>query len=111
MATATYVQAGDSIDYTPASDVSAGEVVVQGNLIGIAKLDIAAGNLGALAVKGIFDLPKATGASTAIAAGKKVYWNAGAAQATETTTNNEYLGKTVAAAADADTTVRVRVSQ
>ena len=68
MATAEYVQNGDYLDYTPGSAVSAGDVVVQGDLIGIAKGDIAADTLGALAVTGVFDVPKATGASTAITA-------------------------------------------
>ena len=65
MAKATFIQDGKSIDYTPGSAVSAGDVVVQGDLIGIAKLDIAADALGALAVKGVFDFPKAAGDSTA----------------------------------------------
>ena len=61
MATAQFIHDGKSIDYTPGADVSAGDVVVQNDLIGIAKLDIASGALGALAVTGVFDLPKATG--------------------------------------------------
>jgi predicted RecA/RadA family phage recombinase len=39
MATATYVQHGDSIDHTPGAAVAAGDVVVQGELVGMAKLD------------------------------------------------------------------------
>ena len=111
MATAQFVHDGRSIDYTPASAVTAGDVVVQGDLVGIAKLDIAASALGALAVTGVFDVPKTAGQGTAIAAGKKVYWDATNKVATETAQGNTYLGKTVAAAADADTTVRVRLSQ
>jgi len=113
MATAQFIHDGKSIDYTPGSAVSAGDVVVQGDLIGIAKLDIAASALGALAVDGVFDLPKASGASTAIAAGAKVYWDAGDSEAKEDAESgaNKYLGKVVAAAADADTAVRVRLEQ
>jgi len=113
MATAQFIHDGKSIDYTPGSAVSAGDVVVQGDLIGIAKLDIAAGALGALAVDGVFDLPKASGASTAITAGAKVYWDAGDSEAKEDSESgaNKYLGKVVAAAADADTAVRVRLEQ
>jgi len=65
-----------SIDYTPASDVAAGAVVVQGELVGIAKLDIKANTLGALAVAGVFDIAKATGGGTAITAGAFVHWDA-----------------------------------
>lgn len=111
MATAQFIHDGKSIDYTPTADVAAGDVVVQNDLLGVAKLDIAANTLGALAVIGVFDVPKATGAGTAIGAGAKVYWNATAKQATTTATGNKYLGKTVKAAVDADANVRVRLEQ
>jgi len=110
---ATFVQDGNSIDYTPASDVATGDVVVQNDLVGVAKQPIAAGALGALAVAGVFDFPKATGASTAITAGSTVYWDAGNSVATTDNGGgaNKLIGKTVAAAGDDDATVRVRLSQ
>ena len=108
---ATFIHDGNSIDYTPGSAVTAGAVVVQGELVGVAKVDIPASTLGALAVTGVFDFPKATGAGTAIAAGANCYWNAGAQQATTTATGNKLIGKSVRAAADADATVRIRMSQ
>ncbi len=113
MATATYVQHGDAIDYTPGADVAAGDVVVQGELVGIAKTAIAANLIGAIAVSGVFDVPKATGASTAITAGANVYWDATNSVATtdDDTGNNKLLGKTALAAADGDATVRVRLMQ
>ena len=112
MATATFVHDGKVIDYTPGADVSAGDVVVQQELIGIAKLDIASGILGALAVTGVFDVPKAAGVGEAIGAGAKVYWDVAdsVAKADDEAGANKYLGKTVAAAGDDDTTVRVRLS-
>ena len=126
--TVKFIHRGDAIDYTPSSDVSAGDVVVQEDLVGVAKLDIKANALGALAVSGVFDFPKATGTNTGLAAGAKVYWDTagkvvvdadGSATATGTGTpedagNEEifpYLGKTVTVAADDDETVRVRMSQ
>lgn len=111
MAIATFVHDGDAIDYTPSAAVAPGDVVVQGELIGIAKTAIAANVLGALAATGVFDLPKATGASTAITAGALVYWDATNHVATATATGNKLLGKTIAAATDADATVRVRLDQ
>jgi predicted RecA/RadA family phage recombinase len=111
MATATFVQEGSAIDYTPSADVAAGDVVVQGDLAGVAPRPIAANTLGALAVGGVFEFPKATGTGKAIAAGKKVYWDATNKQATETSSGNTFLGKTVAAVGDSDATVRVRLSQ
>ena len=113
MATVMFRQAGDSIDFTPGADVAAGDVVVQGDLVSVAKLDIKTSQLGALAVVGVFDFPKATGAATAIAAGAKVYWDEADQQAKEDdeTGANKLIGKTVAAVGDDDATVRVRLSQ
>jgi predicted RecA/RadA family phage recombinase len=113
MATATYVHDGNAIDYTPGSDVSAGDVVVLEDLIGVAKRPIAAGALGALAVAGVFDFPKTAGVGEAIAAGAKVYWDVadGVAKTDDETGANKLIGKVVAAVGDDDTTVRVRLSQ
>jgi predicted RecA/RadA family phage recombinase len=108
---AIFVHDGTSVDYTPGSAVIGGDVVVQGELVGVAKIDIPTNKLGALAVAGVFDFPKATGVGTAITAGALTYWNAGAQQATTTAAGNKLIGKCVRAAADADATVRVRMSQ
>jgi predicted RecA/RadA family phage recombinase len=69
-----YVQDGDLIDHTPVAAVSAGQVVQIGNLVTVAPRPIAAGALGAVAVEGVFFLPKPTGSGTNYAAGSKVYW-------------------------------------
>ena len=50
---ARYVQRGESIDFIPAFDVAAGDIVKVGSLVGVAKLDIKAGELGALALCGV----------------------------------------------------------
>jgi len=111
MATATFVHDGSSIDYTPSAAVAAGDVVVQADLIGVARTPIAANALGSLAVRGVFDVPKATGGGSAIAVGSTVYWDATNKVATTTAAGNKLLGKTIKAAADADAIVRVRLSQ
>lgn len=122
MATAQFIHDGNAIDYRPASDLPAGSVVVQGDLVGITKRDIATGQLGVLELTGVFDLPKATGAGSGIAAGKKVYWKpaAGENPAVATTDADDggtpatayaYVGKCIRAATDADATVRVRLEQ
>ena len=113
MPQATFVQDGCAIDYTPGAAVAAGDVVVQGDLIGVAKRPIAANELGALAVEGVFDFPKATGGGSAIATGVNVYWDVAEAVAkTDSEAGaNKLLGKTTKAAGDNDATVRVRLSQ
>jgi len=110
---ARYIQTGDAVDYTPGADVNAGDVVVQGELVGVAKLDIKTGKLGALAVTGLFDFPKATGAGTAIAAGTRVHWDVAeqVAKADDESGANQEIGKSVKAASDTDAVVRARLSQ
>ena len=94
---AKYIQKGDAVDYTPGADVSAGDVIVQGDLVGVAKLDIKTGKLGALALTGLFDFPKAAG--TAIAAGARCYWDAaeGVAKGDAEAGANKLAGKAVGA--------------
>jgi predicted RecA/RadA family phage recombinase len=113
MATTRFIHDGNSIDYTPGANVSAGDVVVQNDLVGIAKLDIAANVLGALAVTGVFDFPKATGSGTAITAGANCYWDVaeGVAKTDAESGANKLIGKCIKAAGDDDATVRVRMSQ
>lgn len=113
MATATYIQAGDEFDYTPPSDVKAGDVVVLNELVGVAKRDLPANRLGSLSVAGVFDFPKATGPDTAIGAGLDVFWNEAERVAKTDSEDgaNKRIGRSVAAAGDNDTTVRVRLSQ
>jgi len=106
-----FVQSGDNIDYTPTADVATGAVIVQGELIGVAKRPIPANTQGSLAVDGVFDFPKATAVGSAIGMGALVYWNATAQQATTTASGNKLIGKSIKAAADADVTIRVRLSQ
>ena len=101
---ARFVQRGESIDYRPDTPVAAGDVIVQDNLIGIARLDIAAGTLGSLAVVGVFDVVKD---NSAVIAGNAVYWNADAKKATTAKTGNQYLGKAIQDAEASGDTVRV----
>ena len=113
MPDAVFVQQGDIIDYAPSSAMEAGAVVVLGELVGVATRPIHANTRGALSVSGVFDFPKATGSSTAIAAGANVYWDVADGEATTDadTGTNKLPGKTIQAATDADPTVRVRLSQ
>lgn len=113
MAQAAYVKEGAAIDYTPGADVAAGDVVVLSDLVGIAKREIKANTPGALAVTGEFDVAKASGGGVTFSAGDKVYWDDtnNLAVATDGAGANKLLGKATAAAADAATTVRVRLSQ
>jgi predicted RecA/RadA family phage recombinase len=109
MPQATFVQDGASIDYTPVADVAAGDVVVQGDLVAVAKLDIKANKLGALATGGVFDFAKSGGVAYTV--GTILYWDDTGNVVTTTSAGNKQIGKVVRAAASADLTVRVRLSQ
>jgi predicted RecA/RadA family phage recombinase len=69
----TYFQDGGLIDYTPEAAVTAGDAIVLGGRIFIAKRDIAAGELGSVAASGGFIVPKLTGA---ISGWAKLYYDA-----------------------------------
>lgn len=112
---ALYYQEGDTLDYTPAGAVTAGDVVVSGEVVGIATHDIAASVQGALAVSGVFKVPKVTGA---LAKDAKVYWGAtsdpvsgtagtGAAAGTGV---GAYMGSAAYAALSGDAYVYVRLN-
>jgi predicted RecA/RadA family phage recombinase len=109
MPQAVFVQEGAAIDYTPSADVAAGDVIVQGDLVGVARFDIKSGVLGALAVTGVFDFAKAT--NVAYTVGTILYWDDTNNIVTATATGNKQVGKVVRAAATTDPTVRVRLSQ
>jgi predicted RecA/RadA family phage recombinase len=110
---ATYIQEGREIDYTPSAAVVAGQVVVQANLVGIAKEAIAAGKLGALSVSGIFDVDQN---AEIIPAGAPVYWDANGTSvsgtategaATATASGNTFMGFAQAVTAATDSYVRI----
>ena len=109
MATATYWQRGDAIDYTNggSAKIEANTVIAFGTKIGIAGTDIAVGETGSLIVAGVFELPKASGAVTA---GAAVYWDATNGNITTTSTDNTLAGFATAAAESGDATVLVKIN-
>ena len=104
---AEYFQKGDYIDYRPETNVNAGDVVFLENLVGVAKLDIKAGELGALALNGVYRVVK--GSETA-KAGAPVYWNAGEQVATFVEGSNKRLGVLVADAESDENLCLVKIN-
>jgi predicted RecA/RadA family phage recombinase len=109
MPQATFIQDGKYIDHTPAGALASGDVVVQGDLVGVTVRPLAVGELGSLAVDGVFDFNKNTG--VAFTVGTILYWDDTNNVVTATATGNKQIGKVVRAAATTDTTVRMRLSQ
>lgn len=73
MNVAKYVQRPDTIDFIPNRNIDAGEIVKLGDLIGITKIAVPAGTIGALSIEGIFDVIKDQDAS--FLPGMNVYWD------------------------------------
>ncbi len=110
MPQAVFIHDGCCLDYTPPVDLPTGEVIVQGELVGVTKQPIKANQLGALATDGVFDFAKNTG--VAFTAGAFVYWDDVANVAVASAGGGaKLLGKAVRAALATDTTVRVRLLQ
>lgn len=108
---ARYISDGRYLDYTAGADLAAGDVVVVGELVGVAVQPLAAGQTDGLCVEGVIDFAKATGNGTAIAGGVLLYWDATAKVATTNAGGgaNKYIGKSVfAGATDSAAVVRVR---
>ena len=105
---------GATIDYTPSTNVAAGQVVALNSLLGVAARPITANQLGALDLEGIFDVVKVNGQ---INDGAALYWDAdgnpqggtaGTGALTTTSDNNTFFGFAATAATASAETVRVR---
>ena len=106
---ARYIQRGDSIDYTSTSDIAAGDIVKVGSLVGVAKLDIKAGELGALALVGVYELE---GNGIAVEAGAVVSVDPTTGKVcAEGASGAVKFGHAVQSAAATDATVLVRLCQ
>lgn len=71
----TLIKDGKRLTYTngSGSDISSGDVVLVGSQIGIATTDIANGEVGELAMEGVFEVPKTGGA--AFVDGTAIIWD------------------------------------
>jgi predicted RecA/RadA family phage recombinase len=104
----TFEQNGSMIDYTPGSAVDAGDAVaLGGGLLGIAHLDIAASDLGAVAVdEYAYYVTKET-TTDVMTVGQLIYLDSTLLLATATPTAT-FLGVCVKASGATDTTVLVK---
>lgn len=110
MAKATYVQPGHMLDFVAPADMGANDIIYDSThgLLAVCAGDIPKGKTGALAIDGVFAIPKA---ATAIAQFDDVYWD----DDNECVTNVESEGAVacgiaVAAAAADDATVNVLIN-
>lgn len=114
MSEATYRQEGDTLDYTPASALTAGQVIqFSDGRAAIPANDIAANEVGAVRVEGVFRVAKT--ASVVVIDGAPLWWDHSANSATPvpplTTGDRDfYLGTAQADGASADTTIDVALN-
>ena len=102
-----FVEDGKVIQHTLSAAVKSGDVVVIGKMVGVAVTDGADGDTIAVALDGVYSLPKVTGA---LAKGAAAYVVASDVTITGTATSNTFAGYVWKAAASADATVEVKLS-
>jgi predicted RecA/RadA family phage recombinase len=111
-----YQQKGDIMPKVVAgAALASGQVVVTGSLVGVSLGAYEIGDTAQIALEGVFEVPKATGA---IGHGAAVYWaaagdpiggTAGTGAATTTASGNTLMGYAFDAAASGDATATVRL--
>jgi predicted RecA/RadA family phage recombinase len=76
-----FIQNGQYLDVTPSSAYAGGELVLLGDVVGVAVTDIAANDTGVICCSGVFEFPKDPAA--VIAPGDHAHWNLAAKWVTE----------------------------
>ncbi len=104
-----YVQPGGTITLTAPDDITSGQIVAVGSLVGVAAGDAATGEDLDLVTEGVFTLPKPS--TEVVAVGDVLYLDAGAGVATldDDTGANPRIGIAVTAAANPSATVNVKL--
>jgi predicted RecA/RadA family phage recombinase len=106
-----YVQNGDYVEFTAGATITSGQLVQVGSLHGVSVTDVANGAKGTLAMEGVFTLPKLTAAAgDACTAGGPVYFSSGSVSGSDSSGTRKLVGYSLAAAAQAVTTVQVRLA-
>lgn len=102
-----FVQAGSALTIPAPATVASGDVVIVGNIIGIANAAAASGADLDVTTTGVFILPKV--AIDAFAVGATVYFDTATKLATATASGNPAIGTAVAAAGADAASVKVRL--
>lgn len=103
-----FVQPGDVVTATaPSGGVVSGAGVVINSIFGIASTTAAAGDDFELAVTGVYDLPKATGAVSIFA---PLFWDSTPGRLTTVAADGVLVGIAVQAAGESAATARVRLN-
>lgn len=68
-----YIEEGCVKDFTASGTITSGQVVEMGDMVGIALGNAVSGGVVAVALEGVFEVPKVTGSGKAFTLGQKVY--------------------------------------
>ena len=105
---AKFFQDGKVIGITAGSAaINAGDLVISGSLVGVAKHDIPANTPGAIALEGVYDIVKAS--ADDLAFGADVYWNAESGYACASASGLPKIGTAVEAAGSGAESVKVKI--
>ncbi|MBL8215824.1 MAG: DUF2190 family protein [Bryobacterales bacterium] len=104
-----FIQAGNTLTVAAPANVSSGDLVVVGNIIGVAAYTALSTEEVEVETVGVFELPKIT--TDDVAVGDALYWNSSQSKLTATagTGSKPLVGYAVAAAGNGVTTVKARL--
>lgn len=88
-----FVQNGKSLDVLASAAYSSGELVIEGNLVGVAVADIASGEVGAVSTEGVYAFEKEAAAT--LIQGDVAYYDS-ATKKLDATNSNPAVGHVVA---------------
>jgi predicted RecA/RadA family phage recombinase len=105
-----YVESGKLVTVVAAANVTAGNIVVVGQMFGVATKTVLTGAEFEMHCGGVFDFAKLNAASMSMAAGANVYWDVTNAIAVANATNNTRIGVALHAVSNTAAKVRVRLN-
>ena len=103
-----YIQPGNTLTLTAPAEITSGNVVAIGSIIGVANGDAANGAPVDVDTVGVFRLPKVS--ALALAAGDVVYFDAATKLVNKTASGNTKLGVATEAVANPSPDVAVRLN-
>lgn len=103
-----HIQPGKVIEFTAGANVASGELVLIGDLVGVALADVANGAVGSAQIEEVFEVPKLS--TDVMTAGVAVYLDASNKRVTLEDEGNKYAGKTVNGAGNGIAKVRVKLN-
>lgn len=105
-----FVHDGSRMVVTAPAAVSSGDLVIVGQMFGVAQASAASAASVAIRAGGVHSLRKLNGASTSYAAGANLFWDATNSNVTISATSNTRIGVAAQAGANTDVLAVVRLN-